>query len=77
MVLNAQQRETKALATAILEANGKDYDQALDEFHQEIISTNRPTIIKGLHALKTGNKKDGNKERGKGNEIVENKRESE
>lgn len=77
MVLNAQQRETKALATAILEANGGDYDQALDDFHQEIISNNRKTIIKGLNALKSTKRKDGKEERGKENEIVEKKRESE
>lgn len=59
VALTSQQREIKNLATAILEANGKDYDQALDEFHQEIISENTKTIMKGLRSLKLSEKKDG------------------
>lgn len=69
MALNAQQKETKNLATALLEADGKDYDQALDEFHQDIISKNKDTIMKGLKALKKMNKNDGKEERGKASET--------
>lgn len=69
MALNAQQKETKNLATALLEADGKDYDQALDEFHQDIISKNKDTIMKGLKALRKMNKNDGKEERGKASET--------
>ncbi|MCB6916214.1 hypothetical protein LIZ91_06400 [Enterococcus avium] len=72
MALNAQQKETKNLATALLEADGKDYDQALDEFHQDIISKNKDTIMKGLKALKKMNKNDGKEERGKASETEKN-----
>lgn len=69
VALTSQQRETKTLASAILEANGKDYDQALDEFHQEIISNNTKTIMKGLRSLKYSEKKDGKEERSKASET--------
>lgn len=32
----------------ILETNGKDYDTALDQFHQKIISENQELILKTL-----------------------------
>lgn len=69
MALNAQQKDTKNLATALLEADGKDYDQALDEFHQDIISKHKDTIMKGLKALKKMNKNDGKEDRGKASET--------
>ncbi|EME8134968.1 hypothetical protein G9L30_002718 [Enterococcus hirae] len=33
---------------AVLEANGQDYDTALDQFHQKIISENQELILKSL-----------------------------
>ncbi|WP_137665484.1 hypothetical protein [Enterococcus hulanensis] len=73
MALNAQQKETKTLAMTVLEASGKDYDQALDEFHQEIISKNNQTILKALRALKKVGKKDVKEEGIKTNEKIEHK----
>ncbi|MBC9720730.1 MAG: hypothetical protein H9W82_04960 [Lactobacillus sp.] len=48
MALSAEQRKTKEVAMAILEANGQDYDTALNQFHQKIISENQELILKSL-----------------------------
>lgn len=48
MALFVEQRKTKEVAMAVLEANGQDYDTALDQFHQKIISENQELILKSL-----------------------------
>ena len=48
MALSVEQRKTKEVAMAVLEANGQDYDTALDQFHQKIISENQELILKSL-----------------------------
>ncbi|HFU5895136.1 hypothetical protein [Enterococcus sp. AZ152] len=48
MALSVEQRKTKEVAMAILETNGQDYDTALDQFHQKIISENQELILKSL-----------------------------
>ncbi|EMF0114772.1 hypothetical protein ACH0DO_002626 [Enterococcus hirae] len=57
MALNADQRKTKDIAMAVLEATGKDYDTALDEFHQGIISNNQDLILKSLKNQKNYSQK--------------------
>lgn len=53
MALSAEQRKTKEIAKAILEANGQEYDKALDRFHQEIISENQELILNSLKQSKS------------------------
>ncbi|EOS7919059.1 hypothetical protein E0T54_RS12580 [Enterococcus hirae] len=53
MALSAEQRKTKEIAKAILEANGQEYDTALDRFHQEIISENQELILNSLKQSKS------------------------
>lgn len=48
MALSVEQRKTKEVAMAVLEANSQDYDTALDQFHQKIISENQELILKSL-----------------------------
>lgn len=48
MALSVEQRKTKEVAMAVLEANGQDHDTALDQFHQKIISENQELILKSL-----------------------------
>lgn len=48
MALSVEQRKTKEVAMAVLEAKGQDYDTALDQFHQKIISENQELILKSL-----------------------------
>lgn len=55
MALSAEQRKTKEVAMAILEANSQDYDTALDQFHQKIISENQELILKSLKRQSNNN----------------------
>ncbi|MGM0208378.1 hypothetical protein IGI96_002898 [Enterococcus sp. DIV0421] len=48
MGLTSEQRKTKEIAIAILKAQGKSYDLALDEFHQAIILNNQELILTSL-----------------------------
>ncbi|CAI3402766.1 hypothetical protein [uncultured Enterococcus sp.] len=58
MALNAKQRETRALAEQILTVLGKDYDEELDRFHNEIVSENISFIMKALNKYKNVEKKE-------------------
>lgn len=51
MALTVKQKERRDLAAALLEADGKQYDTALDEFHQEIIENGQKRILEGLKKL--------------------------
>lgn len=66
MALNVKQKETKELAVAILESQGKDYDAEMTAWHNKVISDNQKVILESLKkaAKDRNNKQSGGQQNG-------------